>query len=410
MSEAAKKRKWDQDDHGDASPSSKITKVEADPSKAVSEAAARINAMLAQKGIPLHEDGEAGAEQAGEFVKDIPINDLKNRYMLTRGATQQQIQQETGADVITRGKYYPDVQLASDREPPLYLHITAPDKKSLDKAVAKIEELIETAQVPVPGSGYPPREDRPEIKRPERKFYEKRLPVEVTGTPHFNLRAKIVGPNGAFVKHIQQETGCRVQLKGKGSGFYESSTGVESEEPLHIHVSSAREDSLEAGVKLTQDLLDTVKAEAERGPPSHYGYNRGGGYNSSRGGYNNGYNSHYSSYNQSAAPSDPAAATATGYDYEAYNNYYNSYYSQQPGAYQQYDANAYYSYYGYPPPAAATTSTDASPPPPSSASDALPPPPPPPASSSSTAQPPPPPPPSDAQLPPPPPPPPSASP
>ncbi|CAO3641591.1 unnamed protein product [Mucor fragilis] len=289
MSEATKKRKWDQDDHGDASPSSKITKVvEADPSKAVSEAAARINAMLAQKGIPLHEDGEAGAEQAGEFVKDIPINDLKNRYMLTRGATQQQIQQETGADVITRGKYYPDVQLASDREPPLYLHITAPDKKSLDKAVAKIEELIETAQVPVPGSGYPPREERPEIKRPERKFYEKRLPVQVTGTPHFNLRAKIVGPNGAFVKHIQQETGCRVQLKGKGSGFYETSTGVESEEPLHIHVSSAREESLEAGVKLTQDLLDTVKAEADRGPPSHYGYNRGGGYNSGRGGYNNG--------------------------------------------------------------------------------------------------------------------------
>ncbi|GAN08307.1 KH domain protein [Mucor ambiguus] len=415
MSEATKKRKWDQDDHSDASPSPKITKVEADPSKAVSEAAARINAMLAQKGIPLHEDGEAGAEQGGEFVKDIPINDLKNRYMLTRGATQQQIQQETGADVITRGKYYPDVQLASDKEPPLYLHITAPDKKSLDKAVAKIEELIETAQVPVPGSGYPPREDRPEIKRPERKFYEKRLPVEVTGTPHFNLRAKIVGPNGAFVKHIQQETGCRVQLKGKGSGFYESSTGVESEEPLHIHVSSAREESLEAGVKLTQDLLDTVKAEAERGPPSHYGYNRGGGYNSGRGGYNNGqYNSHYSSYNQpaaaSSAASDPAAAAA-GYDYEAYNNYYNSYYSQQPGAYQQYDANAYYSYYGYPPPAAATaTSADASPPPPpSSTSDALPPPPPPP-SSSSPAQPPPPPPPSDASLPPPPPPPPSASP
>lgn len=140
-------------------------------------------------------------------------------------------------DVITRGKYYPDVQLASDREPPLYLHITAPDKKSLDKAIQKIEELIETAQVPAPGSGYPPREDRPDTKRPERKFHEKRLPVEVNGTPHFNLRAKIVGPNGAFVKHIQQETGCRVQLKGKGSGFYESSTGVESDEPLHVHIS-----------------------------------------------------------------------------------------------------------------------------------------------------------------------------
>ena len=43
-----------------------------------------------------------------------------------------------------------------------------------------------------------------------------------------------------------------------------------------------REEGLEAGVKLTQDLLDTVKAEAERGPPpGQYGYGRGGGYNNS---------------------------------------------------------------------------------------------------------------------------------
>lgn len=56
--------------------------------------------MLAQKGIPLHDEGELNADQQGEFVKDIPINDLKNRYMLTRGATQTQIQQETGAGKV----------------------------------------------------------------------------------------------------------------------------------------------------------------------------------------------------------------------------------------------------------------------------------------------------------------------
>ena len=51
------------------------------------------------------------------------------------------------------------------------------------------------------------------------------------------MRAKIVGPHGAYVKHIQNETGSRVQLKGKGSGFYESTTGQEAEEPLHVHIS-----------------------------------------------------------------------------------------------------------------------------------------------------------------------------
>jgi hypothetical protein len=58
--------------------------------------------MLAQKGIPLHDEGELNADQQGEFVKDIPINDLKNRYMLTRGATQTQIQQETGAGKLVK--------------------------------------------------------------------------------------------------------------------------------------------------------------------------------------------------------------------------------------------------------------------------------------------------------------------
>lgn len=199
--------------------------------------------MLQQKGINLH----AEESKEGEFTKNIPINDLKNRYMLTRGATQTQIHQETGAgilikrklrvvhinhssDVTTRGKYYPDISLASPGEPPLYLHVSAKTRESLDKAVKKIQELIETAQVP---SAQPV--EKPE-KRFERKLFEKKIPVNVPGNPPFNLRAKIVGPQGAFVKHIVQETGARVQLKGKGSGFIDATTGKESEEELHVHI------------------------------------------------------------------------------------------------------------------------------------------------------------------------------
>ncbi|OAD66805.1 hypothetical protein PHYBLDRAFT_118893 [Phycomyces blakesleeanus NRRL 1555(-)] len=190
--------------------------------------------MLAQKGIPLTEEErpnqfERPKEKAdAEFVKDIPINDLKNRYMLTRGATQTQIQRETNADVTTRGKYYPENILPTDKEPPLYLHVTASTQESLDKALAQIDNLIKTATVPLPGTGYPPR---------ERKFLEHKIYVGIEGSPHFNIRAKIVGPQGAYVKHIQNETGSRVQLKGRGSGFYETNTGVEAEEPLHVHIS-----------------------------------------------------------------------------------------------------------------------------------------------------------------------------
>ena len=43
---------------------------------------------------------------------------------------------------------------------------------------------------------------------------------------------------GAFVKYIQSETNTRVQIKGIGSGFYEAETNRESDEPMHIHITS----------------------------------------------------------------------------------------------------------------------------------------------------------------------------
>ena len=52
----------------------------------------------------------------------------------------------------------------------------------------------------------------------------------------FNLRAQVVGLGGAYVKHIQGETRCRVQIKGRGSGFMEQSTGQESDDPMYLHV------------------------------------------------------------------------------------------------------------------------------------------------------------------------------
>ncbi|CEI95693.1 hypothetical protein RMCBS344292_09872 [Rhizopus microsporus] len=360
MTENIKKRKWDQEDQKDENaPEKKVTKLDADPTKVASEAAARINAMLQQKGINLH----AEESKEGEFTKNIPINDLKNRYMLTRGATQTQIHQETGADVTTRGKYYPDISLASPGEPPLYLHVSAKTRESLDKAVKKIQELIETAQVP---SAQPV--EKPE-KRFERKLFEKKIPVNVPGNPPFNLRAKIVGPQGAFVKHIVQETGARVQLKGKGSGFIDATTGKESEEELHVHITCLKEDGLDSAVKLTEDLLATVRQEAER--LQSYGYGRG----------RPGYNGYYNGY--SAPTSAPADGNAYAYDYsQYYSGYYNS-----DGSQYQYDPS-YYSYYGYPPATAGTADATVAatsippagsmpPPPPPASSSGIPPPPPP---------------------------------
>ena len=70
----------------------------------------------------------------------------------------------------------------------------------------------------------------------QRKWPEEKIPINLEPIPGFNLRAQVVGHGGAYVKHIQQETGCRVQIKGRGSGYLENSTGRESDEDMFLHV------------------------------------------------------------------------------------------------------------------------------------------------------------------------------
>lgn len=66
------------------------------------------------------------------------------------------------------------------------------------------------------------------------------MPVDIDPDRSFNIRAKILGPGGAYVKHVQQETATKVQLKGKGSGYLEPSTNKEAQVPLYISIGYVR--------------------------------------------------------------------------------------------------------------------------------------------------------------------------
>jgi hypothetical protein len=53
-----------------------------------------------------------------------------------------QIHEETGASVGTRGVWYPDRSKATEKDPPLYIHISASTKEILQAAIDKVNELI----------------------------------------------------------------------------------------------------------------------------------------------------------------------------------------------------------------------------------------------------------------------------
>jgi hypothetical protein len=219
---------------------------------------------------------------------------------------------------------------------------------------------------------------------PQRKWPEERIPIDMEPVPGFNLRAQVVGHGGAYVKHIQQETRCRVQIKGRGSGFMEHSTGAESDEPMYLHVAGPDPKEVQRAKELCEDLLANVRQQYERfkaNPPpqrmesytdgygpnaNHHSYGgrdpyRGrdsyGGsrdsYSGDRGArdtYSGGHNN--SSYGSpySATPTTPAPPGAAGSPTD-YTAQYAQYYASQPGgdpyaAYGGY-ANyvAYYQYY-----------------------------------------------------------------
>lgn len=105
-----------------------------------------------------------------------------------------------------------------------------------------------------------------EYVRPKRVIHEARLPIglENTGMPMNQIRGKIVGPSGANIKYIQQTTNVKVQLRGRGSGYKESGTGVELNEPCFVHFSSPHEDRIERARHLFEDLLKKVREEVEQ--------------------------------------------------------------------------------------------------------------------------------------------------
>ncbi|GAA5993568.1 hypothetical protein JCM10908_000115 [Rhodotorula pacifica] len=240
--------------------------------------------------------------EAGLFVEDIEINDLRNRYLLTKGPTQQQILADTGANVLTRGVWYPDKSMATEKDPPLYLHITGDTPEKLALGVAAVRALIDqdlnllaggprgpggAHGPPGHGEGSPAGGggggERDSGYGQRRRWPEEKLPIELEPLRNFNVRAKVVGPGGLFVKYIQQETGTRVQIKGQGSGYIETETGRESEEPMHINVGGPEPQMIERALELAKDLLVVIRekhAEAlQQGPPQgHFG---GGGFHPS---------------------------------------------------------------------------------------------------------------------------------
>lgn len=165
-----------------------------------------------------------------------------------------------------RGITIPTKSMATAANPPLYLHVTSTSKQGLEQAVVKIEELMKQELPNLVDERRFRRREPDQVERDEfgrRKWPEERILIDFEPIPGFNLRAQVVGHGGAYVKHIQQETRCRVQIKGRGSGFMEHGTGQESDEPMYLHVAGPDPAEVQRAKDLCEDLLKNVRDQYE---------------------------------------------------------------------------------------------------------------------------------------------------
>lgn len=298
------------DSNEKADSATEATAKPVDPVAMAIAAAAKINAQLAAQGLvggsskrsesptappssshpaepghPTATNNSAEAAPSNTFSTKVDINDLRNKYLLTKTETQFQIRHDTGANIFTRGRYYPDKSIATEHAPALHLFVEADNQESLDKAIEQINELIakdmgslvderrfrrrDQADTENKPKDTPPPEEQP--RRPNR--LEEKIQIGLDQYPPFQVRGFIVGPGGQNVKHIQNETGCRVQIKGRGSGFLDRNTGFEEDIPMYLHLLTPHIEELHRAKEMCLDLIASVKEQIDAAPrrPSNPG-------------------------------------------------------------------------------------------------------------------------------------------
>jgi len=201
-----------------------------------------INAAVA-KALQMVRDKANGVEPT-EMCGEVIINDCLNRGLMIRSSTHQTVFQQCGALVMTRGRYIADMTNSPAGERPLHLHITAKTQAAIDAAVSMLTELMSPAHPP----------PAPAVER---------VPIQIAGCegPEWEawLANRIRGPSSSYLGHIEQQSGCRLHLQGRGSG---QALG----EPLHAVLSAVDRTAQATGRlvlanQLLASLLSTIRVE-----------------------------------------------------------------------------------------------------------------------------------------------------
>jgi len=253
--------------------------------QAAQEAIRRVSSML--KGSSQPQNALDASLSERPFQMDIDINDSSKKGQLTKKQTQEDISKSTGVIILIRGRYKPPGDITTE-ERPLHLHLQAKTQEALDMAEAAIRDIMGPSTVapvgtasanplppPPPPSTFVPGQPTATAPSP-RPIGAGGLPPSSAPPMHtctieagvdpaagYQVRGKLLGPKGSYLKHIQDQTGVRVQLSGKGSGNL-LPDGNEADHPLSLCLNAQTAEQLEVAKQLAEHLIKAVKEDHVR--------------------------------------------------------------------------------------------------------------------------------------------------
>ena len=92
--------------------------------------------------------------------------------------------------------------------------------------------------------------------KPIRKIY-----IPINEFPQYNFIGLVIGPRGNTQKKMEQETNCKISIRGKGSlkdGSKGRAKQPDDDDELHVHITGETDENLEMACKLVEELLTPV--------------------------------------------------------------------------------------------------------------------------------------------------------
>ncbi|KAI8865519.1 hypothetical protein GQ42DRAFT_129402 [Ramicandelaber brevisporus] len=225
------------------------------------------------------------------FVYDLPINDAQHRLLVTTGVTQRRLGRELGIDLTTRGRYYSNptdaaaaVGVSNPNDQPLFLHLEARTVEIMNRAREILERAVHFGELPwsshgqsstADGSGggggggerrsrYGQQQQQQQQHQwtPRSRFgpdaVSERFPIDINPNhPRFNLRSKLLGPRGEYIKHIQDHCGVQLILRG----LSQNEPPPTSSDQIYMECNAPSQQSLEQARELFNSLLQTIRTQ-----------------------------------------------------------------------------------------------------------------------------------------------------